>query len=129
MALVDNTLLIRAIQANTELHLRFLSASGISLLSIVGIVDYLVNQFGYVLVAGTVFTGTCKLRLTMVDILLLIRFFTWNSLFQVGEIRFILVGCRSILILLVLSTPFGFGSRGGSDFWGGRLIVHYYIGV
>jgi hypothetical protein len=111
VALVDNALLIRAIQANTELHLRFLTASGISLLSIVGIVDYLVNQFGYVLVAGTVFTGTGKLRLTMVDILLLlIRFFTWNSLFQVGEIRFVLVGCRSILILLVLSTPFGFGS-------------------
>jgi hypothetical protein len=110
VALVDNALLIRAIEANTELHLRFLSASGISLLSIVGIVDYLVNQFGYVLVAGTVFTGTCKLRLTMVDILLLIRFFTWNSLFQVGEIRLVLVGCRSILILLVLSTPFGFGS-------------------
>ena len=110
MALVDNALLIRAIQANTELHLRFLSASGISLLSIVGIIDYLVNQFGYMLVAGTVFTGTCKLRLTMVDILLLIRFFTWNSLFQVGEIRLVLVGCRSILILFVLSTPFGFGS-------------------
>jgi hypothetical protein len=113
VALVDNTLLIRAIEANTELHLRFLSASGgsVSLLSIVGIIDYLVNQFGYVLVAGTVFTGTGKLRLTMVDILLLlIRFFTWNSLFQVGEIRLILVGCRSILILLVLSTPFGFGS-------------------
>lgn len=112
MALVDNALLIRAIQANTELHLRFLSASSgcVSLLSIVGIVDYLVNQFGYVLVAGTVFTGTCKLRLTMVDILLLIRFFTWNSLFQVGEIRLVLVGCRSILILFVLSTPFGFGS-------------------
>jgi hypothetical protein len=112
VALVDNALLIRAIEANTKLHLRFLSASsGISLLSIVGIIDYLVNQFGYVLVAGTVFTGTGKLRLTMVDILLLlIRFFTWNSLFQVGEIRFVLVGCRSILILLVLSTPFGFGS-------------------
>jgi hypothetical protein len=110
VALVDNALLIRAIQANTELHLRFLSASGISLLSIVGIVDYLVNQFGYMLVAGTVFTGTGKLRLTMVDILLLIRFFTWNSFFQVGEIRLVLVGCRSILILLVLSTPFGFGS-------------------
>jgi hypothetical protein len=110
VALVDNALLIRAIQANTELHLRFLTASGISLLSIVGIVDYLVNQFSYVLVAGTVFTGTCKLRLTVVDILLLIRFFTWNSLFQVGEIRLVLVGCCSILILLMLSTPFGFGS-------------------
>jgi hypothetical protein len=111
VALVDNALLIRAIQANTELHLRFLTASsGISLLSIVGIIDYLVNQFGYVLVAGTVFTGTGKLRLTMVDILLLIWFFTWNSLFQVGEIRLVLVGCCSILILLVLSTPFGFGS-------------------
>lgn len=113
VALVDNTLLIRAIEANTELHLRFLSASsGVSLLSIVGIVDYLVNQFGYVLVARTIFTGTCKLRLTMVDILLLllIRLFTWNSLFQVGEIRLLLVRCRSILILLVLSTPFGFGS-------------------
>lgn len=110
VALVDNALLIRAIQANTELHLRFLSASGISLLSIVGIIDYLVNQFGYMLVAGTVFTGTCKLRLAMVDILLLIWFFTWNSLFQVGEIRLVLVGCRSILILFVLSTPFGFGS-------------------
>ena len=130
MALVDHALLIRAIEANTELHFRILIASSVSLLSIGGIVDYLVNQVGYVLVAGTVFTRTCKLRLTVVDILLLlIRLVTWGLIFQVGEIRLLFVGCSCILILLMLSTPFCFGSRGRSDFWGGRLVVHYYIGV
>jgi hypothetical protein len=130
VALVDHALLIRAIEANTELHLRILIAS-VSLLSIGGIVDYLVNQVGYVLVAGTVFTRTCKLRLTVVDILLLllIRLVTWGLIFQVGEIRLLFVGCSCILILLMLSTPFCFGGRGRSDFWGGRLVVHYYIGV
>ena len=130
MALVDHALLIRAVEANTELHLRILIASSVSLLSIGGIVDYLVNQVGYVLVAGTVFTRTCKLRLTVVDILLLlIRLVTWGLIFQVGEIRLLFVGCSCILILLMLSTPFCFGGRGRSDFWGGRLVVHYYIGV
>jgi hypothetical protein len=129
VALVDHALLIRAVEANTELHLRILIAS-VSLLSIGGIVDYLVNQVSYVLVAGTVFTRTCKLRLTVVDILLLlIRLVTWGLIFQVGEIRFLFVGCSCILILFMLSTPFCFGSRGRSDFWGGRLVVHYYIGV
>jgi hypothetical protein len=93
VALVDHTLLIRAIEANAELHLRFLIAS-VSLLSIGGIVDYLVNQVGYVLVAGTVFTRTCKLRLTVVDILLLlIRLVAWGLIFQVGEIRLLFIGC------------------------------------
>ena len=130
VALVDHALLIRAIEANAELHLRILIAS-VSLLSIGGIVDYLVNQVGYVLVAGTVFTRTSKLRLTVVDILLLllIRLVTWGLIFQVGEIRLLFVGCSCILILLMLSTPFCFGGRGRSDFWGGRLVVHYYIGV
>jgi len=82
VALVDHALLIRAVEANAELHLRILIAS-VSLLSIGGIVDYLVNQVSYVLVAGTVFTRTRKLRLTVVDILLLlISLVTGGLIFQ-----------------------------------------------
>lgn len=93
MALVDHTLLIRAIEANAELHLRFLIAS-VSLLSIGGIVDYLVNQVSYVLVAGTVFTCTCKLRLTVMHILLLlIWLFSRGYFFQVSSIRLLFIGC------------------------------------
>lgn len=93
VALVDHTLLIRAIEANAELHLRFLIAS-VSLLSIGGIVDYLVNQVSYVLVAGTVFTCTCKLRLTVMHILLLlIWLFSWGYFFQVSSIRLLFIGC------------------------------------